>query len=170
PPLLSPAKGNRDFGRKKHADPSKPILQWEGFRFELDAVVTRNARPDVHLRRGLQIGVTVLEDDFRIPDQETVFVQEPPAQDERVLIKQEIRGIQEQDFAQSRLDVLEAHGVEADVGLQGGLSDKVAEVAEGLGRNEAIASQNELHLEILQLVNRLTVAIDPVLEFGDVSV
>jgi hypothetical protein len=144
--------------------PAELIVQWQGFCLELDLVAARDRRPDVDRRGGVQIRVPELEDDFRITHREPVFVSGAPPQYERIVVKSEVRGIEEKNFSDPRLQLRHMPRRKSDLALLRRLPYDRAILVKILDTSETIRLQDKLALEIVHPIERTPVSIFAVLE------
>src|ERR1700757_854440 len=91
--------GELDVVGVKQTNTAQLLFQRQGLDLELDAVIAEDVRPDVGLGCRLQFGMPELEDDLGLADGEAVFVGNPAAQDEGVVVEAEVIGINEQYFS-----------------------------------------------------------------------
>jgi hypothetical protein len=142
------------------------IFQWQRLCFELDPVIARNVRPDIQFRGFLQIPVAELENDLWVTSGEAVRVANTPPQNECVIVESKISRIPEEHFPDLRLrgqPLVDKTNTE----LLCSLRDQLAIVEEGLCRRETVGLQDELALEILDIIQRMPVAILAPLEIRD---
>src|SRR5258706_16149347 len=151
------AQGKLDVVREQQPVSSRLIFQRQGFRLELDAVVTGDLRPHVQFCGLLHVRVAELEDDFRLARREAVFVGHTPSQDERMVVELEIGGVQEDHFADLGL---KHHTLidEVDTEFLGGPRHELAILEEGFGGRETVGLQDKLALQILNLIEWTAVA------------
>jgi len=116
-------------------------------------------RPHVHLGRGLKIGMTKLEHDFRVADGKSIFVGDAATQYERIVVEAEIPGIEKHYFPDARARFLELPGGKADLQLFRGAAHDFAKIVKGRQRGEAIRLQNQLGFEIMDRVERMSITI-----------
>jgi hypothetical protein len=100
-----------------------------------------------------------LEDEFRGADGKAVFIVETPAQDERVVIESKVCGIQEQDFPDLGERILETLSGKVDVRIFRGAPHQLGKPPEAVDRRETIALEDDLGFEIVNLVERMAVAV-----------
>lgn len=153
-----------DIVREQQANTSELFLERQCLAFELDSMVSQNIRPDIGLRRNLHIGVSELEDEFRIADGETILVWNSPAQNERVVIEAEVFRINEQHFSELHWLCFETSAREPDAVLFGGLAHDLSEIEQAFARNKLVRPKNQLAAEVLDLVDRHSVCIRARLE------
>jgi hypothetical protein len=148
--------------------PNAPDLALEGqrLRLEFDPVGARDLGADVHVGRHLQIGVPKLEDDLGIADRKPVDVVGPLAEDEGVVVEAKVGRIEEENFPDTRLLVLEGLAGEVDVGLLRGPLHQPGELVEAVDRREAVALEDELGFDVLNVVERVAVAVPAFLAHG----
>ena len=152
--------------RVEHAHAAGLVLERKGLRLEFDPVVAGDLRADVHVGTLLQIGMAKLEDDLRIAHREPVDVLGPPAQDEGVVVEPEVGRIEEENFSDARLRLLEGLAREIDAGLLGGPLHQPGEVVEAVDRREAVTLEDDLGFDVLNVVQRVPVAVPPLLVRG----
>src|SRR5215469_11575973 len=150
--------------RKEQTNAAKPLLQRQGLALELHPMVAENPRPNIGLRGNLHVRVPEFEDEFGLADRESVLVRNPAAQDESVVVKAEVLGIDEQHFAD--LDWLrdEVIGRELCPVLFGRLAHDLSKVKEALARIELVGPQNQFAAEVLDMMERHPVGIPARLE------
>ena len=148
--------------------PNAADLALEGqlLRLELDPVGTGDVGANVHVGRLLQIGVAKLEDDLGIADRKPVDVVGPLAKDEGVVVEAKVGRIEEENFPDARLPVLEGLAGEIDVGLLRGSLHQPGELVEAVDRCEAVALEDELGFDVLNVVERVAVAVPALLACG----
>ena len=153
----------------QEADASELALERQGLTLELDDVVAEDLRSYVGLGCLLDVLMTELEHDLRLADRKPVLVPDASAQDEGVIVKAEVRSVDEQDFADLNRRVLARADRERHVVLIGRLSQDLREVEEALARSEAVWFENELAAQVLKLVKRQAIGIAARLELRDPS-
>jgi hypothetical protein len=109
-----------------------------------------------------------LEDEFRDADGKAVLIAETPAQDERVIIESKVCGVQEQDFPDLGEGILETLSGEVNVHLFRGAPHQLGKLSEAVDGREAVALEDYLGFEILNFVERMTVAVPPLLRIEPV--
>ena len=100
------------------------------------------------------------------PAGEAVFVSDAPAQDEGMVVESEVGGVEEEDFPDPGLENRTLRD-KIDTELLCGSRDKITVFEENLCRREPIRLQNKLAFEILDLVERVAVAVLTLLEIGN---
>src|SRR5215471_6341262 len=166
--LVHRAQRKLDVVGVQHAETPDLVLQRQGLGLELDPVLAGDVGPHVHPRRLLQVGMPELEDNLRIAHREPVHVLLASAQDEGVVVEPEVGRVEEKHLSDAGARILEAFAGEVDVCIGGGLLHKLRELPKGVDRVEAVALQNDLGLEILQLVEWMPVTVPALLELGNV--
>jgi hypothetical protein len=143
--------------------PAQLILERQRFGLELDPVVTRDTRPHVELRGRLHVRMAELEHHLRVAYGEAVLIGDAPSQDERIVVEPEIRGVQEEHFPDLGL---QHHALrrEPDTKLLGRPTHELAILLENLGGGEAVGLEDQLALEVLNVVERMSVTVFPRLE------
>jgi hypothetical protein len=104
-----------------------------------------------------------LEDEFRDADGKPVLIVETPAQDERVVIESKVCGVQEQDFPDLGERILETLAGEVNVHLFRGALHQLGKVSEAVDGREAVALEDDLRFDIVNLVERMAVAVPSLL-------
>jgi len=108
----------------------------------------------------------MLENDFRVPRGEAVYVPDAPPQNERVVVEPEVGGVQEHHFPDPGLEDHALVDV-VDAELLRGLRHQFAILEEDFCRRETVGLQDQLALEILDLVERMAVAVLTLLEISN---
>src|SRR6516162_1804737 len=139
--------------------PADLVFQWQGFRFELDAILARDIGPHIQRRRLLFVRMTELKHDFRIAHREAVDIGDAPPQDKGVVVKTKIRSVAESDFSDIRPQPGLRVGDKANTRLLGRALHELAEITEALYRREAIGLQDELGFEVLDYVVGMAVGV-----------
>ena len=128
------------------------IFQRKDLGFELDAILASYLWTHVNRRGLLLVGVTELEDDFRIAYGEAIDVGDAPAQNECVVVEAEVGSVAKNDLPdlgpQAGFAVLD----KANTQLLRGACHDLAKVAEGLHGCEVVRFQDELGFEVLDAV------------------
>ena len=145
--------------RVERSNAADLVLEGQHLRLEFDPVVTIDVGTDVHLGRLLQIGVAKLEDDIGIADRKPVDVVGPLAKDEGVVVEPKVGRIEEENFPDARLRILEGLAGEIDLGLSRGSLHQPGELVEALDRCETVALEDELGFDVLNAVERVAVAV-----------
>src|SRR5262249_18413466 len=118
----------------------------------------------VGFSRCLQLAASVLENDFRFANGESVFVGNPAAQDEGIVVKAEFVGVDEEDFAD--LDGLGHESVSCELYavFPGGFLEDFAEVKEARAGVELVGPQDELAADVLRRMDGHAIGIPTGLE------
>src|SRR5438093_3805215 len=135
------------------------VLEGQGLRLELDLVDPGDMRTHVEVGGLLHVGMAELEDDLRVAHGKSVFVQDAPAQDEGVVVQAKVLGVEEHHLPDLGSLAVEMAGREIDVGLLRRVLHDLREVEESLLGGETVRLENDLALEIVHLVEGVTVAI-----------
>src|SRR6516162_4964043 len=114
----------------------------------------------------LDVRVAVLENDFRVARREAVYVPDAPPQDERVIVEPEIGGIQEHHLPDPGLEDHALVDV-IDAELFRCLPHQLAILQENFCRGKTVRLQDQLALKILDLIERMAVAVLTLLEISD---
>ena len=107
-----------------------------------------------------------LEDDLGIADRKPVDVVGPLAKDEGVVVEPKVGRIEEENLPDARLRVPEGLAGEIDVGLLRGSLHQPGELVEAVDRREAVALEDELGFDVLNVVQRVAVAVPAFLARG----
>jgi hypothetical protein len=152
--------------RKQIPEAAHLIFQRQRLRLEFDPVIAGDVRPHVEFGGLLDVRVAVFENDFRVAGGEAIHVPYTPAQDERMVVEPEVRGIQEHHFPDPGLEQ-QALVVVVDAKLLRRLRHQLAILEEDFCSRETVGLQDQLALEILDLVERMAVAVLTLLEAGN---
>src|SRR5215813_1457606 len=157
--FLDMAQRELDVVRVEQSRPSEPVLEWQGFRLELDPVIPEYLRPDIHFGGRLQARLAELEHNLGIARWKSVLVENAAPQDEGVVVEPVVRRVEKDDFANLQRRIQELPTREGDFVLGGGTTHDLGEVKQALARREVVRFQDELALQIPDLVERHAVGV-----------
>src|SRR5215469_17955079 len=122
--------------REEHTYAANTLFERHRLDFELHSVVAKDVRPDIGFRAQLQVGMAELEDDLGLADGKAVLVGDAAPQNEGVVIKAKVVGVDEYDFAKFHWLGIETGDTVLYAMLSGGRLEHLGKVEEALARME----------------------------------